>query len=33
MVAHNHLKWDLMSSSGMRAYMQTEHSYIKNIYT
>jgi hypothetical protein len=26
MVAHNHLKWDLMPSSGMQVYMQIEHS-------
>ena len=27
MVAHNNLYWDLMPSSGMLAYMQTEHLY------
>jgi dolichyl-phosphate-mannose--protein O-mannosyl transferase len=27
MVVHNHLR-DLMPSSGMQVYMQTEHSYI-----
>ena len=25
MVAHNHLYWDLVPSSGVQAYMQTEH--------
>jgi hypothetical protein len=29
MVAHNHLLWDLIPSSGVQVYMQTEHSYIK----
>ena len=28
-VAHNHLKWDLMPSSGIKLSMQTVHSYIK----
>ena len=32
MVAHNHLYWNLMPFSGMRVYMQIEHSYIKQIY-
>jgi hypothetical protein len=27
MVAHNHLLWDLMPSSGMQGYMQIEHSH------
>lgn len=27
--AHNHLQWDLMSSSGIKTYMQTENSDIK----
>jgi hypothetical protein len=26
MVAHYHLSWDLMPSSGMQIYMQTEYS-------
>jgi hypothetical protein len=30
MVAHNHLKWDLMPSSGMQVYMQIEHAYTQN---
>lgn len=25
-MAHNHLTWDLMLSSGMQVYMQIEHS-------
>jgi hypothetical protein len=25
MVAHNHLEWDSMPSSGVQAYMQAEH--------
>jgi hypothetical protein len=25
MVAHNHLYWNLMPSSGMQVYMQIEH--------
>jgi hypothetical protein len=29
MVAHNHLLWDPMPSSGTQVYMQIEHSYIK----
>jgi hypothetical protein len=29
MVAHNHLYWDLMPSSGMQAHIQTEY-YIHN---
>jgi hypothetical protein len=29
MVAHNHLYWDVVPSSGMQVYMQTEHSYIE----
>ena len=29
MVAHNHLYWDLVPSSGMQVYMQIEHANIK----
>jgi len=28
MVAHNHLEWDLMPSSGAQTYMQAEHKII-----
>ena len=32
MVAHNHLYWDPIPSSGMQMYMQIEHLYINQFY-